>query len=150
MRTENIPFIFQGQHYGQVDGVAMGSPLGPLLADFFMSIIEERCQQEIPELFFYRRYVDDTLFIAESKDQIQSCIEILNIVHPIIQMTIEYRTLNNLPFLDILPFRTLNGNITRTIYRNATWNGLYTKFQSFTPVQYKRALVKALFYRAWD
>jgi hypothetical protein len=36
----NIPFRFIDKLYIQIDGVAMGSPLGPLLADIFMSDIE--------------------------------------------------------------------------------------------------------------
>ena len=33
---------FDGNLYEQVDGVAMGSPLGPLLANTFMCSLEER------------------------------------------------------------------------------------------------------------
>ncbi|MBM6549359.1 hypothetical protein [Streptococcus dysgalactiae] len=35
--TLNVQFLFNGVHYRQKDGVAMGSPLGPLLADVFMA-----------------------------------------------------------------------------------------------------------------
>ena len=35
-------FQFDGNLYEQVDGVAMGSPLGPLLANTFMCSLEER------------------------------------------------------------------------------------------------------------
>ena len=47
----------------QFDGVAMGSPLGPLIANVFMCSIEEQLDlnDKMPE--FYRRYVDDTLTI---------------------------------------------------------------------------------------
>ena len=33
-------FMFNGEMYDQVDGVAMGSPLGPVLANIFMSHFE--------------------------------------------------------------------------------------------------------------
>ena len=33
--TMNVPFQFDNEVYVQQDGVAMGSPLGPLLADIF-------------------------------------------------------------------------------------------------------------------
>ncbi|XP_015770330.1 PREDICTED: uncharacterized protein LOC107348781 [Acropora digitifera] len=39
--TKDQLFTFNGQLYEQTDGVAMGSPLGPLLANAFMCSIEE-------------------------------------------------------------------------------------------------------------
>jgi hypothetical protein len=36
----NVPFIFMKENYIQCDGVAMGFPLGPILADIFMSNLE--------------------------------------------------------------------------------------------------------------
>ena len=39
-------FQFNGSLYEQIDGVAMGSPLGPLLANVFMSSIEEKLDAE--------------------------------------------------------------------------------------------------------
>ena len=33
--TKRSHFVFDGQYYDQIDGVAMGSPLGPVLANFF-------------------------------------------------------------------------------------------------------------------
>ena len=34
--TSHTHFLFNGCFYDQVDGVAMGSPLAPVLANFFM------------------------------------------------------------------------------------------------------------------
>ena len=56
----NQLFQFDGKLYEQIDGVAMGSPLGPRMANAFLCSIEEKLEQDnkLPE--FYRRYVDDT------------------------------------------------------------------------------------------
>jgi hypothetical protein len=35
-------FSFNGQFYEQIDGVAMGSPLSPVIANFYMEHFEER------------------------------------------------------------------------------------------------------------
>ena len=61
--TKNQLFQFEGSLCEQSDGVAMGSPLGPLMANVFMFSIEHQLQDQgkLPE--FYKRYVDDTLSI---------------------------------------------------------------------------------------
>jgi len=43
---KNQLFQFNGQLYEQIDGVAMGSPLWPLLANVFMGSIEETLERE--------------------------------------------------------------------------------------------------------
>ena len=56
-------FIFNSNFYNQIDGVAMGSPLAPVLANIFMSFDESKWLNEYnlnkPKL--YLRYVDDIL-----------------------------------------------------------------------------------------
>ena len=59
--TKNQLFQFQGNLYEQVDGVAMGSPLGPLMANTFMCGIEEQLEIQNKMPAFYKHYVDDTL-----------------------------------------------------------------------------------------
>ena len=55
-------FLFNGQLYKQVDGVAMGSPLGLVLANAFLVHFEKNWLQNCPSDYkphYYRRYVDD-------------------------------------------------------------------------------------------
>ena len=40
--VKNCHFLFNGVLYQQIDGVAMGSPLGPLFANIFLSFHEKR------------------------------------------------------------------------------------------------------------
>ncbi|XP_050710737.1 uncharacterized protein LOC126995291 [Eriocheir sinensis] len=52
--TKEAPFICpRGNRYQQIDGVAMGSPLGVLFANFFMGCIEEETfkNTEKPEIY---------------------------------------------------------------------------------------------------
>ena len=37
MATKDTIFLFDQKYYRQVDGIAMGSPLGPVLANIFLS-----------------------------------------------------------------------------------------------------------------
>ena len=146
--TENIDFDFLNTPYRQIDGVAMGSPLGPVLADFFMMKIEEQLASEISGLPLYTRYVDDTLIFCRSRQQMNSFIDRLNSAHPNLVVTCEYEENNCLPFLDVLISRRDDGSVKRSVYRKSTWTGQYLHFTSFTPLKEKRALVKTLFSRA--
>ena len=44
--------------YGQIDGVAMGSPLGPVLANIFVGFYESKVEQPLWPLMY--RFVGDT------------------------------------------------------------------------------------------
>ena len=66
-------FIFDGTFYEQCDGIAMGSPLGPTLANAFMCHFENIGLENCPSHFkpiVYRRFVDDTFLPFRSKDHI--------------------------------------------------------------------------------
>ena len=47
--TSRTNFLFYGDHYDQIDGVAMGSPLGPTLANLFMGHHEKNWLDQFPK-----------------------------------------------------------------------------------------------------
>ena len=66
--VKNCHFPFDGVLYKQQDdGVTMGSPLGPLFANIFLSFRHEKSWlADCPSVFkpiFYHRYVDDCFLI---------------------------------------------------------------------------------------
>ena len=66
--TKRSHFVFDGQYYDQVDVVAMGSPLGPVLANIFKCHFEEKWvmnSSDCPNVSF--RYVDDTFTLFRNK-----------------------------------------------------------------------------------
>ena len=76
--TKNQLFQFQGALYEQVDGVAMGSPLRPLMANAFMCNIEEQFTNQNKMPAFYKRYVDDTLSIMPDVQAASTFLSTLN------------------------------------------------------------------------
>ena len=67
-------FVFNNVYYQQVDGVAMGSPLGPTLANLFLVNYERKWLKDCPVQFapnYYRRYVDDIFLLFKAKDHVQ-------------------------------------------------------------------------------
>ena len=65
--TETIFRHPNGDLYKQVDGVAMGSPLGPLFANYYMGNLETQVMSSLsPDLtpVAYCRYVDDVFLLV--------------------------------------------------------------------------------------
>ena len=147
--TKNTNFTFNGKIYRQIDGVAMGSPLGPILANIFMSHLEKhgKLSAIINRTLFYKRYVDDTFVLCRNKNDAEQILADLNNVHPNIKFTMEAEANDEISFLDLRLKRLPNGSIEKTIYHKETWSGQYLNFNSYCPIQYKRGLVKTLAYR---
>ena len=59
-------FSFNSKFYKQIDGVSMGSPLGPVLANIIMTELESTIVKELVKL--YMRHVDDTLLLVKDED----------------------------------------------------------------------------------
>ena len=66
--TSEMHFYFDGKIFDQVDWVAMGSPLGPALANLFMGYNEQKwLESDHGRLVkFYRRYVDNIFCVFEN------------------------------------------------------------------------------------
>ena len=103
--------------YDQIDGVAMGSPLGPVLVNLFMGYHEQKRLQSFEEsaLILYRRYMDDICLFNSKSNTDKSNSVFLNQRHRKIKFTIEKQNENQLSFLDLLI--TCNGdNFLTSIY----------------------------------
>ena len=146
--TKNVHFCFGGDIYQQNDGVAMGSPLGPVLAGIFMVELETRIMPTVTDnISHWRRYEDDT-FLFIKKGYVEHVLARLNSFHKNIQFTYELENQNKLPFLDVLLIRRGN-KIETTVYRKSTNNDIYLNWGPFRPVTWKRGTLKTLFNRAY-
>ena len=99
--TTEVEFSFDGVMYRQMDGMAMGSPLGPVLANIFMGFCEANIPDECWPLF-YNRFVDDTLLVFDSEVDSVEFYHLLNVLHPAVRFTVEGEAGNRLPFMDVL------------------------------------------------
>ena len=130
---KNCHFLFDGVLYKQVDGVALGSPLGPLFANIFLSFHEKSWLADCPSVFkpiFYRWYVDDCFLIFTSCDHVTPFLSYLNSKHPNIQFTHELESNLCLLFLDVKVIHS-NGSFATTVHHKSTSTGLFTN-DSFT------------------
>ena len=84
LATKESYFIFNGLIYKKIDGVAMSSPLGPSLANAFLSYHEKNWLNSCPQgskPVFYRRYVDDIFILCKSNDHLKYFQDFLNSCH---------------------------------------------------------------------
>ena len=151
LATSESFFMFNGKFYKQIDGVAMGSPLGPTLANAFLCYFEKIWLNDCPSSFkplVYRRYVDDIFVLLTSSSQLDNLVKFFNSKHHKIKFTSETEKDNTFSFLDILIKRD-NGFIT-SVYRKPTFSGVFTNFNSFVHFSYKRSLVQTLLHRCYS
>ena len=148
--TSQTHFMFDGEYYDQIDGVSMGSPLGPVLANLFMGYHESKwlSDYKTSEIVMYKRYVDDIFCIFNNENDAKNFFEYLNEQHINIKFTMEKEENSSLAFLDVLLTKNNHG-FTSTVFRKKTSIGLFTSFDSFTPISYKIGLIKTLLNRAF-
>ena len=99
--TKIVHFEFNGKTFQQLDGAAMGSPLGSVIAviaEIFMVKLENTLVFRLKNyLLFWKRYVDDTLCFVKkgSRDYVLSS---LNDFHDNITFTFEEERNNMISF----------------------------------------------------
>ena len=138
-----VEFSFNNQMYKQLDGVAMGSPLGLALANIFVGFHESRLFDNTAKSGVYFRHVDAGFVIFGSELDCDHFQEKLNLLHPALKFTIEKEQTNSLNFLDVLVEK--EGTVFLTsIYRKPTFTGQYIRWNSFSPKTRKISLINIL------
>jgi hypothetical protein len=84
-------FCFNGQFYEQADGLAMGSPLSLVIANFFMEDFENKAiEQATQKPVCWFRYVDDPFVIwPHGQEKLTEFLNHLIGLHNKIQFTME-------------------------------------------------------------
>ena len=124
----------------------MGSPLGPVLANLFMSFHEANWIKVYGSgnILFYKRYVDDIFCLLNNENEAEHFLEYLNSKHTSIKFTMKTEAENKIPFLDILITSPEKGDFHTSVCRKNTFTGLLLNFNSFTPLKYKLGLIQTL------
>ena len=147
--TTEAPFRSpDGMLYRQINGVSMGSPLGPTFADFYMCQLENKVLENsdlCPTT--YCRYVDDIFMVVRHELHLQQLKnEMEN--QSVLKFTYELSVNNKIPFLDIL-ISNDNGILKTTVYRKATNVGKCLNAVSECPQRYQLSVVRSHLSRAY-
>ena len=140
--TSQTHFLFNGKVFDQIDGVAMGSPLAPVLANLFLGHHEQIWLKNYqgPSHLFYRRYVDDVFCVFDNENDAKLFCDFINSQHPNIKFTIEKEINKFLAFLDVCIDNNDPSCLKTSTHRKKTFTGLITNFFSFTSFSYKIGL----------
>ena len=145
--TKEAPFICpRGNLYCQVDGVAMGSPLGVLFANFFMGCIEEEVFRNINKPAIYCRYIDDIFIKIQDEEQMQQLHLQLKQTSGL-NFTIERSNNGTMPFLDILVTQQA-ASFNTSVYVKKSNMGHCLNGVSECPQRYKDSTISAFIRRA--
>ena len=89
MATSSVEFSFNDIMHRQIDGIALGSPLGPALANIFVGYYESKLFQTTSKPEMYYRYMDDTFVVFSNEDECDLFLDSLNSLHPSLRFTFE-------------------------------------------------------------
>ena len=81
LATSSVKFSFNNNMHRQIDGVAMGSPFGPALANIFVGYQEAKLFNIAKRPLVYFWYVDDTFAVFNNKEDCNTFFIHLNSLH---------------------------------------------------------------------
>ena len=136
-------FQYNGKHYKQLHGTAIGWPVSVVVIEIVMQHMEKRalasCRQTIP---LWLHYVDNT-FTAVHKDEVDAFHDHLNEQNADIQFTKEIKENGKLPFLDWLVSRN-NNELRTAVYRKPTHTERLLDKSFYNLTSHKAMIIKTL------
>ena len=101
MAVKNVEFTFDNSIYQQIDGVAIGSPLGLVLVNIYVGYFESILFKDVERPLNYFRYVHDIFVSYKSDFNIEILFDKISSLHPSLKFTIENEVDGSLSFLDV-------------------------------------------------
>ena len=151
LTTKESIILFDMAFYTQADSVAMGSPLGPSLANAFLCHHEKKWLNECLKKFkpvFYKRYVHDIFVLFKRPEHVKPFVDYMNSKHKNINFSFEMEKDGQMPFLDVNVFHE-NGKFVTNVYRKETFTRVYTNLPCFIPLKPKFRLDYTLLHPAF-
>ena len=140
MILANSTFTFNGQHYKQINGTAMGTKMAPSYANLFMGNFEQKALAAATHSpLIWWRYIDDIFLLwTHGEEKLNDFITYLNNLHPTIKFTSSF-SYNEIPFLDV-KVMLLNGRLETNLYVKPTDKHQYLLKSSCHPSHTKQSI----------
>ncbi len=133
-------FEFNGEHYLQVGGTAMGTKVALSLANIFMGEFKEKhIYGKDDHIVLWLRFLDDIMGIYKgTPEQLEEFVQNLNEVHPTIKFTLEHSD-TCVNFLDT-KVHLEDGKLWTNLYSKPTDSHSYLHYSSAHPLHSKKSL----------
>ena len=142
-------FSFQGQYYEQIEGVAMGSLVSPIVANLYIENLKQKAlitATQPPQIWL--RYVDDT-WVVQRQENKQNFLQHINSVDPAIKFTVEdNKDRWAIPLLDTIVKPEADGKLSIYVYRKPTHMDQYLQWDSHHYLSAKYSVINTLTHRA--
>ena len=144
--AKKMHFSFNKELYKQTAGIAMGSPVGPVIAYIFMVHLKELMTPKLAaKMSSWYRYVDVTFTFIN--DEIETVQEALKNFDKDIKFPYESEVDKNISFLDSSISRKPDGTFDTTVDQKKTDSIIYLNCDAFATCQWKIGTLKGLFRR---
>ena len=149
--TWETNFNFNSRFYKQVDVVAMGSPLTPVLANISMGFYKSKWLNidNLNKSKLYLRHLDGILAVFDKEPHLLNFSDFLNKRRPNIKFTIETQDSHSVAFLDVFISGINNQNLKLQIYQESASVSLLLRFISFISFPQKISLIKRFIGRSF-
>ena len=145
----NTYFSFQDKFYEQVEGVAMGSLVSPIVANLYMEHFEGeavRSASHPPRLWY--RFVEDTWVIQQQAHK-ELFPDHINSIDPCIKFMAEGIQENGaIPFLDTLVQPEADNSLNIKVYHKPTHTDQYLQWNSHHSLSAKYSIIGTFTHRA--
>lgn len=142
-------FQFNGSHYRQLKGIAMGSKIGPSVACLTVGYVEHQMLMAYdgPKPVLLKRYIDDIVgAFTGTRQELDSFINHVDTYHQSLKFTHEISTVS-VNFLD-LNLSIHDDRITTNIFYKPTDSHSYLMYQSSHPPACKKSIPYSQLLRA--
>ena len=141
-------FEFNGDHFLQTSGTAMGTRVAPSYANNFMGNHEDtNVYTYVHQPHTWLRFIDDIFMIwTHGRNELELFIQHLNTCHPTIKFTAEISS-ESVNFLDTSVHLNPDGTLTSDLFTKPTDSHNYLLYNSSHPLHCKNSLPYSQFLR---
>lgn len=142
-------FIFDGHIFKQNKGVPMGSPMGAILAELSIRLIEKQALHPfLPHIKLYKCYVDDVLIIWDGEEHNDEIVNALSDTSLALHIKLDQCSHSHIHYLDI-NLSIINAEYSTTVYRKPSYTPIFNPATSPDAWSHKVAAFRALFKHAF-